>query len=281
LGILTKISIVVLVVLVLLACPVFITQAVVGPSYREAYDAQVKKSELAEQAVRAGMLDLQKVTQERNDLAGQLRRDTGELQAALDVAKNQLVVEKQKSDKLSNDLSGITLDLNKLRADYENNSKRTTALTEQRDSALKKIEALSEENRRFSDTLKQSQLEMDRLNEVSRTLREQIAERDDRIRQLEQQVGGAAAGAAARAPTPVTSEVRINGTVTAVNGDLASINVGSAKGVKPGMSLIIYRGAEYVAKLRVDQVDVGQSAGVIIDKRLDVAQGDKVTDKLD
>jgi hypothetical protein len=47
------------------------------------------------------------------------------------------------------------------------------------------------------------------------------------------------------------------------------------------MQLIIYRGSEYVAKLRVDQVDVGQSAGIVSDKRLDPLQGDKVTDRLE
>ncbi len=279
---LTKISIVVLVVLILLACPVFITLAMEGPQYRQAYDRQKLENELLAQSVRASELVLKQTTLERDRLAAALTRDSGAMQTEIDQLKAELAMARQRSAKLDNDLSLINGELAKLRADYESNTERTKILIQQRDEAFAKIQMLNDETRRLADLLKQTQLDMDRQGAIIKTLREQLVERDDRLRQLEQQYG---VPTAARTPPPSgavgRSDVPINGTVTGVRGELASINVGSAKGVKPGMQLIIYRGSDYVAKLRIEQVDVGQSAGVISDKQLDPVQGDKVTDRLE
>jgi small-conductance mechanosensitive channel len=282
LGILTKISIVVLVVLILLACPVFITQATVGPAYRQAYDRQEREKDLLAQSVRASELVLKQATLERDRLAAALTQDRLAMQTEIDQLRADLSAARQRSAKLDNDLSLINGELAKLRADYQSNTERTKTLTQQRDEAFAKVQMLNDETRRLSDLLKQTQLDMDRQGAIIKTLREQLVERDDRLRQLEQQSGVSAAARPTSAPVgAVRSDVPISGTVTSVRGELASINVGSAKGVKPGMQLIIYRGSEYVAKLRVDQVDVGQSAGIISDKRLDPLQGDKVTDRLE
>jgi hypothetical protein len=282
LGILTKISIVVLVVLILLACPVFITQATVGPAYRHAYDLQVSRNESLAQSVRASELVQKQAILERDRLSAALTQDRLAMQTKIDQLQANLAAERQRSAKLDNDLSLINGELAKLRADYESNTERTKTLTQQRDEAFAKVQMLNDETRRLTDLLKQTQLDMDRQGAIIKTLREQLVERDDRLRQLEQQYGVSTAARPTTAPSAAArSDVPINGTVTGVRGELASINVGSAKGVKPGMQLIIYRGSEYVAKLRVDQVDVGQSAGIVSDKRLDPLQGDKVTDRLE
>jgi uncharacterized protein (DUF3084 family) len=279
LGILTKICIVVLVVLVLLACPIFISQATVVPNYRKHYNDMKAKADLAAISASHASLAAQRSTLERDEAVAKLTQSHSAMQEEVNKLTADLAAEKQRGDKLQTNLDSIVAELTKLRADYESNSKRTVMLAKQRDEAFEKIEALTDESRRLSDQLKQAQLDNDHQAQYVRTLREQLVERDDRIKQLEQQIGpGAVAG---KAEKPVTAETRISGTVTAVKGELASINVGSAKGVKQGMQLIIYRGANYVAKLRVEQVDVGASAGMILDKALDPAQGDKVADSLD
>lgn len=281
-GILTKISVVVLVVLILLACPVFITQATVGPAYRQAYDRQEREKDLLAQSVRASELVLKQAILERDRFAAALTQDRLAMQTEIDQLRADLSEARQRSTKLDNDLSLINGELAKLRADYQSNTERTKTLTQQRDEAFTKVQMLNDETRRLTDLLKQTQLDMERQGAIIKTLREQLVERDDRLRQLEQEYGVSTAARTTTAPVAgARSDVPINGTVTSVRGELASINVGSAKGVKPGMQLIIYRGSEYVAKLRVDQVDVGQSAGIISEKRLDPLQGDKVTDRLE
>jgi hypothetical protein len=279
LGILTKICIVVLVVLVLLACPIFITQATVGPNYRKHYEEMKLKADLA--AVQSGFdsLALQRLTVERDQVVAKLAQGSEAMQEEISRLNADLAAEKQGSAKLRSDLDRIIGELTKLRSDYEGNSQRTALLAEQRDNAFKQIETLTEESRRLSDQFKQTQLDSDRQNQIVRTLREQLVGREDRIRQLEQQLGPGAV--AVKTDKPVAAETRIHGTVTAVKGDLANVNVGSAKGIKQGMQLVIYRGPSYVAKLRIEQVDVGASAGVVFDRKLDPLQGDHVADSLD
>jgi len=94
---------------------------------------------------------------------------------------------------------------------------------------------------------------------------------------LEEAKAGGPATAAGKPEMPAPS---ITGTVDSVRGDLVGINIGAAKGIKPGMKLIVYRGTNFVAHLRVQEVDVNQAAGVLTDKQLDPMPGDKVTTSL-
>ena len=68
----------------------------------------------------------------------------------------------------------------------------------------------------------------------------------------------------------------MSGTVTGVRGELASINIGSAKGVTNGMELMIFRGGDFVAYLQVQDVQASSAAGIVVKKRLDPIVGDKV-----
>ena len=65
-----------------------------------------------------------------------------------------------------------------------------------------------------------------------------------------------------------------------MHGNLVAINVGRFKGVKVGMIFVIHRGDEYVAKLQIDQVELDQAAGVIVDRKSPVKVGDKVINRL-
>ena len=46
------------------------------------------------------------------------------------------------------------------------------------------------------------------------------------------------------------------------------------------MKLTIYRGGKFVSHLRIDLVEADSAAGVILDKKLDVMQGDEVATDL-
>ena len=70
------------------------------------------------------------------------------------------------------------------------------------------------------------------------------------------------------------------GRITKVQNDLASVSIGQAQGVKPGMELIIYRGAKYLGKLRITQVLPNEAAGDLKQVQGVIRSGDNVTDKL-
>jgi hypothetical protein len=80
---------------------------------------------------------------------------------------------------------------------------------------------------------------------------------------------------------PLPPATKITGTVTAVSDNLASVNVGSAHGVKAGMKMILFRGDQFVGHLKIEQVRVNESAGIVMNKQLDPMQGDRVTSDLD
>jgi len=108
---------------------------------------------------------------------------------------------------------------------------------------------------------------------------------------LEQQLAAIQKGPKAIAtPTPGASLVRevgpaappavpIRGQILKVDGSVASISVGSADGVTEGMSFVIYRGADYLGKLRVTDVEPNRSGGDLTLVRGDIRPQDYVRDE--
>ena len=91
----------------------------------------------------------------------------------------------------------------------------------------------------------------------------------------------APAGMAMSNVTPLTpiSSTPVRGKVMEVSGNLVTISVGSADGVKEGMVFMIERGDQYVGDLKISMVSPNQSAGRIVgNPTLAPAQGDQVKD---
>jgi hypothetical protein len=78
----------------------------------------------------------------------------------------------------------------------------------------------------------------------------------------------------------------IRGEVTEVAGNLASISVGSADGVAPGMIFLIYRRdteagkPQYLGSVRVGKVQANESAGLVVQSVGNIVRGDLVRDEL-
>jgi chaperonin cofactor prefoldin len=85
------------------------------------------------------------------------------------------------------------------------------------------------------------------------------------------------------APSAMSSPIRAE--VTKVNGNLASISVGSADGVAHGMKFLLYRPAtnggtpQYLGTLRVTRVETNQCAGSIEQIEGEVRPGDSARDE--
>jgi cell shape-determining protein MreC len=90
---------------------------------------------------------------------------------------------------------------------------------------------------------------------------------------------GGAVDAGVAGGQPIALAANIKGQVTAVQGDALSINVGSAKGVREGMVLVIHRKDKLVGYLRIDEVEVDEAVGIIEEKQSDPQQGDTVFQK--
>lgn len=295
-SILTKVSVVVLLVLILLACPVFITQATVAPNYRIAFDQEVERGEMYKATALQHELSARRAISRLEELDKSTRVQIDERQAQINALQAQLNQEKSDKAALATRLDQLNVTTTNLQKNLEAEIAVRIQLDEQLNGnpdknikgARQKIDELQEERRKTEDVLKAAQAEVERLVRVDRVKTEDIANLNAQIfdlnTKLEDLRRKAVVVASTDGATPavdVKAPVEVTGTVTAVREpDMASINIGSAKGVVPGMTLIIYRGASFVAHLKVAEVDINGAAGVITDRKLDPMQGDKVTSSL-
>ena len=76
-----------------------------------------------------------------------------------------------------------------------------------------------------------------------------------------------------------SSVTPIRGSILEVQGNLATISVGSADGVREGMVFVIYRGRDYIADLEVSDVEPGLAAGRIMRAKTMPRTSDMVMDE--
>ena len=274
-NILTKISVVILLVLVLVASTVFINMAVVSPNWKYYYDQEKLRAAYNAQNARLQQLALLRVEQERKD--AERRRD----ELAAQVAKLQQ--EKLPTPaELPGKLDQFETSLKEQVAVNDAMNKRNELLVGQLDDKRKKIDELETNLRDARLEMVQTQRKLERSERVVQALQRQLQDRDERIRELEltMQRGPVTAAPGGTVATSAGVLPRVEGAITAVRGDLASINIGAAQGIKQGMKLYIYRDARFVGYLRVMEVQDGEAAGEIVDRQVDPIPGDKVTNDL-
>ena len=277
-SILTKICVVILVLVALLACPVFITQATLIPDYRSALQKERQRSTRnlqqathAELALRLANLQLDQLRRESKAQAGAARARESELLAnegalMTSIAGNQ------------NTIESMTAERTNLQQLLSNVDGRAERLSQQAATARGKIDALTKETTRLSEMLTTSDSKLETAIRLARFQAERAADLDIKISKLEDElellrVEGAVAIRKMR-EKPVPKD--LIGTVVAVRGSMASINIGKAAGVKKGIKLLIRRGERFVGYLRVTLVDPDEAAGTLMDLQMPVERGDKV-----
>ena len=284
-NILTKISIVILVVLILAATPIFISQATTPPNYRFHYEKEYAQRVAAEELARQANFAAQRASQQHNRLKQDAATDRTQASSKIEGIERQLAASKRDNANLQNDVTKIRGDLGKLQAEYKAVEARRVLLTGQLDDLRKKYLKLTEDYRAESEKRKEKEADNRRLELVAGVLRHElencrhtIAELDKKLKEVMEMLPPDMRRkllAGEKAPEPIPDRP-IEGTLTAITDDVGSINVGSAKGVKQGMKLIIFRGEKFVAHFKVSEVDINESVGVVVDRQVDPMQGDKV-----
>lgn len=276
LNILTKISIVVLVVLVLFASAVFITQATVTPNYRDKANAEKLRADMAQMEAQQKEVLLKRMTIDRDSVAAQV----GAVQTKLDESRTGAIAQQQKDAEAL-----LACERQAVVHVAEKAQLAAMLAVEQKESARQAADlatyvkeandARAEKTQLAADLLKAG-AERDRL---SKQVAFWTAQVDMYKQQLEgRPVAGSTNGSTT--PTPA-APTRFTGTVTAVAKDLAEVNIGSNNGVQKGDKLKIYRGEQFVGYLQVERVEANTAAGVIVDNTSPVEQNDKVTNILE
>ena len=278
--ILTKISVVVLVVLVLLAVPVFINGVLVPQNYKQAYTDEQAKVTAAEQKARENSVAYETALQQLQQARQQASTLSSQGQQELENARRQLQTEQLRSADLASKLDSINAQVVDLNANYQRYIERANQFSATIADQQKQLDDLRQSNVKQEEDLRQARGDYERVEQINRGLREQLAELHETV---EGKTGVAAPAAgnvaqpAAAGTAATAAPAGLSGTVTAVKGDLASINIGTANGVAPGMELVIARGGLLVGYLRIEQADVSTADGIISDRQMDVQQGDRVT----
>ena len=278
-SILTKICVVILVLVALLACPVFITQATLIPDYRSALLKERQRStrnlqqathaELALSLATKQLDQLQRESRARADAAtariGELETDKSALMTLM--AENQ------------NTIKTMTAHLGSLKELLANVDGRAERLSEQAATARARIDALAKETTRLSEMLTTSDSKLETALRLARFQEGRAADLDIEISKLQEELESlrsAGVVATESGPSEASAPKDLVGTIVAVKGSIASINIGKAAGLKKGTKLLIRRGERFVGYLRVTLVDPGEAAGTLMDLQMPVERGDKV-----
>jgi hypothetical protein len=279
-NILTKISVVVLAVLLVLCCAAVLAYNNTTANYR--WESQGKQQQLdLSTADRAQMsVALLKAKLEIAERTERLNAAQSKLSADTSALSRQLDDERAKSADQAVKLGGMKTTLEKLEADLQAKEQRNERLLADLNASNAKVNEKADENRRLGDQIKEQMALVERSKAALTYQVGLLREAEEKVRILENEVrakGGIAKrtdDTGAQVPTPPGD---ILGTVSAVDAAnaIAAINCGSAKGVKVGMVANVSRGSEYVCRIRITDVNMNDAAGPVVLPKMAPAVGDK------
>lgn len=279
-SILTKISVVVLVFLVVVSSVVFLTMAATIPNYRDLYETSLQKLAGLESEKEQDKLAARRLTTERDQLSESLANLRNTSTAQERTLARQLAAEKEANAAVQTKLGSMDIHLVTIEKRLETQLERNDALSKTLETERTEKHELAGRIRGLSDELSKMKIERERTDRELEYVNRLLEDAEERNRTLVEQIRTRQGGYSA--PTASTDRPRsvqapaVAGTITGLRGELASINVGSAKGVQNGMEMMIYRGGDFVAYLQVQDVQASTAAGIIVKKRLDPMVGDKV-----
>ncbi|HET6427081.1 MAG TPA: hypothetical protein VFJ30_01635 [Phycisphaerae bacterium] len=288
---LTKICVVLLVLLGLFASVVFIQEAASKTNWRTYAQGQRTRRNLAEseaayqqlaadnwkrlysEEVKSGKIASDRYQENITTSATRVSSLTGEL-ARAEAGRSEAVA-------LNRALQGtIDTQLN-----------QGQKLIAQLDGERSKNIQLADQLRGAQDKINEDVINLESARKNAEFLQEQLTNREievtdltNRVDQLTKELEVVRAGAglgAGTSGTVIATAPRIDGEVLAVEGELASLNVGRASGVKKGMEFKIYRNAAFIAHLKVAEVYASTCAGLIENRVGEVKKGDKASTRLD
>ena len=272
-SILTKTCIVVLVIVVLLACPVFVMKATVDPIYRDRFEQEQLKSKLAEQDAAHTKVALALAAKERDvaveraaEAEARRVRDMGDLATVKAQVENDLAA-------MKTTVAQLTARLEAAQAISQSAVARASSLDVQAGKDRTRISVLVQDNAQLKADVRTTQGRFDLADKLLRIAREDLGDLEKRYKELLAR-GGArvVTGEAPVAPADISAAI-----ATVLKTGIASIDVGSARGIRRGMKLVIHRDGQFLAYLRITLVSPDDSAGLVVGKRADVKPGDRVS----
>lgn len=284
-NIITKICIVLVALLGVCISVVVARLVITEDNYRELFLAKSADAELSE--VRASNATLAQLSTEQDNL--RLKR---ELSVALSDVRREQEGRADDVRRLTTQLTDqqeavkdLTVKVGNFVEALNLVEQGRGTIVEQHAIALTHIAKLEDELTAADVALQAAQAEIERREGTEKVLLERLAQLQELYDRLK---GTAVMPAAVDGEQPISpapsaaAGPKITGTITAVRDNMASINIGSVKGVREGMTLYVYRDDHFVAHLEIIEVSDTEATGRIFDPRQGEAPqtGDKVTTSL-
>lgn len=221
------------------------------------------------------------ITQQNNAVAG-AQAALAQKDDALAARGKELADAQAKIQSMTDDTAKLRSELAQAKNERTATEAGRTKLQEILDVTTGRLKEIEKQNQTFLAQNIDLQSRNSRMNARLLEQTTNVTVLSDQVRNLQEKLAAAEqAGTRGKKPaeqakgaTSVEPKVagNIRGTITGVDGNIATINVGESSGVSPGMVFIVYRdGGAYVCDLVIEKVRPSESAG-----RLTTAGGQQV-----
>ena len=279
-SILTKICVVLVLVVSVAASGAFLRMVSVRTSWRNKCKIQEGRARVADLTAGNLQIALDKTKVLLVTVDGKLAA----AETSLIKEQTERAVEKAAAARSAAEISAKfdALDANftKLQTDLQTTLAMQEQLKTEKVALTKSLDTSNETARGLKKEFDNATVQIGRLNTMVKhyaiLIKDLRAEKQELQHELETALAGASKKGGTAAVAVAPPDQPVIGRVTAAESGVASINLGQARGIKKGMMLTIFRGGKYVAHLRIDLVEPDTAAGVILDKKLEVVQGDEV-----
>jgi hypothetical protein len=264
---LTKILIVLVSIFSIFLCGIIVVYVGMSTNYKAAYEQQGNDFSAMKEKDRKLEQDIADKTRQLNEFGiksdteiSKLKTEKTQLEQDMKNTKNaQLAAEEKVAS-----LTAAALNFEKAVGGMEDSLKQTRA---ELDSARAENVKLSKNLNEITANLEEKMAQLASLDTEKKRLLEEKAK-------LEQTATGSTGGvkveppitqvpdsATAAAETP--ADVKLQGVVTAVEGSLTTLSIGSADGVGVGMIFHVVRQDNFICDIKITEVDTEASAGTI------------------
>lgn len=282
-SILTKISIVILVVASIVASVVFTALATVQPNWKHSYDQEIQAYSRLEGRCQEYMAEAVQARTQLTDASSEYSTKHAAAVDRLYAVQQALHAKTIQNVGLTDNAAIFAAEIAAIQRTVAKNLLTLNQYKKEGEEARKRLALASKNLSDVSDTLSKAESVIEQIQLNNKGARETIAELRAQLVQKDETIGKLRrSGGKIRKPTgEVFADEAITGTISAVDNQLVAINVGSANGIKKGMKLIVYRGGTFVGHIRIQLVKLDESVGLVIDKKINPQPGDKATTRLD
>ncbi len=223
----------------------------------------------------------------RDEINGHMER-VGQIQVQLQTSENNLARMRGELARVQSEKTGAEAMNRALVAQLQAAEGARAQYQEQRNGLEKKNIDLQQRNIDLNDRVNELTARIAVVLEEKRHYEQQINILKEENAKLSQAIRRPSLGLALEAPsgealsgvealTPVSASA-IRGHVLEISGDLVTVSVGGADGVKKGMVFVIHRDDAYVGDLRISLVEPNESAGRLGRSTAAPIRGDQVID---